>query len=190
MIINDENKFVFISVPKTGSTSIRRRLGSFEDPPPETYHMSIEDILKQYPHVKDYFKFAFVRNPFDRIYSTYINLKYDGHNWATELKKKRNFREFVLGLNDSQYSQYIHLRPQSEYIKLNEEIGVDFVGRFESLKEDFAKIEKKIGIKSEPLKKERWSSKRPNDPKFFDYEMRQVVSEFYKEDFERFKYEK
>ncbi len=190
MIVDHDNKFIFVCIAKCASTSISRRFGYHIDPPPHKYHMFLKDIVYKHPVAKEYFKFAFVRNPYDRVYSTYINLKYDGHDWATELKKKRNFREFILDLKNSEYSQYIHLRPQSEYIKINDDIGVDFVGRFESLQADFAKIEGIIGIENKPLKKERWSSRRPDDPRFFDHEMKQIIINFYKEDFERFKYEK
>ena len=189
MIINDENKFVFISVPKTGSTSIRRRLGSFEDPPPEIYHMSIEDVLKQYPHVKDYFKFAFIRNPYDRIFSTYINLKYDGHHWATELKGKETFREFVLDFKNSEYSKYIHLQPQSSCVKIGGNLAVDFLGKFENLQKDFRKVEEILNLEPEPLIKIRVSSK-DKEPKIIDQQIKDIIYDIYHEDFESFGYER
>ena len=189
MIIDDDNKFVFVCVAKTASTSIRRRLGYEEDPPPEEYHMFLSDGLRKNPRATSYFKFGFVRNPYDRLFSSYVNLKYDGHPWATALKQKSNFREFVMDFENSEYSNYIHLRPQSEYLTLDGKLGVDFVGRFENLVDDFRKIEKKIGYPHKELSRIRSSSKGI-EQKFYDNEMKKIVQKVYAEDFERFGYEK
>jgi hypothetical protein len=189
MIIDDEKKFIFVCVAKTASTSIRRRLGYEDDPPPEEYHMFLSDILNEHPRGLPYFKFGFVRNPYDRLFSTYINLKYDGHPWATALKQKRSFREFVIDFENSEYSNYIHLRPQSEYLTLDGKLGVDFLGRFENLAKDFREIEKKIGYSHKELSHIRSSSKNI-EHKFYDHEMRKVVQKIYAEDFERFRYER
>ncbi len=189
MIIDKDKKFMFICVAKTASTSIRRRLGYYQDPPPEEYHMFLEDGLKKHPYAKDYFKFAFVRNPYDRLYSCFINLKYDGHSWATHLKQKASFRDFVMDFEKSEYSKYIHLQPQFNYVKNGDKVGVDFLGRFETLNEDFAKIESMIGYTHQQLERTRASSKGW-EVKFYDYEMKKVVQRIYAEDFERFGYEK
>jgi len=189
LIIDDEKKLVFISIAKTASTAIRRRLDNFEDPPPHIYHMFLKDVIDQNPHVKDYFKFAFVRNPYDRLYSTYINLKYDGHPWAVELKQKQNFESFVLDLKGSKYSKYIHLQPQVDSIKYNGGV-IDFVGRYENLNSDFHKVEKILNMSHEKLIKIRESSIRPNEPKIYTEQMKQVVCEVYQKDFEEFNYEK
>lgn len=191
MIIDDEKRFVFICVAKTGSTSIRRRLNSLPpDPPPEIYHMSIRNALAKYPRAKDYFKFAFVRNPYDRIFSAYINLKYDdGHYWAVDLKKKRTFREFVLDFKNSEYSNYIHLQTQASYVKINNELAVDFVGKFENLQEDFKKVENVLNFEHKELPKVR-QSKKNIEPKIFDQEMKDIICDIYSEDFESFGYER
>ncbi len=190
MIVNHQQKYVFVSIAKTASTSIRRRLGYFDDPPPEIYHMFLRDIIKQQPKAKDYFKFAFVRNPYDRLYSTYINLKYDGHPWAVDIKKKNTFREFVLDFNESKYSKYIHLQPQSDYIMYDNKIAVNFLGKFENLKENFRTVENILKISNKELKKLRSSGTKHSESKFYDEDMKNIVREIYKEDFERFGYDK
>tara|TARA_Y100001973_G_C5097958_1_gene281071 strand:- start:187 stop:759 length:573 start_codon:yes stop_codon:yes gene_type:complete len=190
VIVNHEKKYVFISIAKTASTSIRRRLGYNDDPPPEIYHMFLKDIIKEQPKAKDYFKFAFVRNPYDRLYSTYINLKYDGHDWATHLKKKSTFREFVLDFKQSEYCNYIHLQPQSSYIKCDENIAVDFLGKYEALNEHFKIVENILKLPNKKLIKLRSASVVPEEPKFYDEGMKQIVRDIYKEDFERFGYVK
>ena len=92
MIISHRHKFIFFAVPKTATHTIREALRHHKDeddweqqvlygeqalPIPEIArlkhgHISAEQIR---PHLDDaiwneYFKFAFVRNPFDRFVST------------------------------------------------------------------------------------------------------------------------
>ena len=103
MIIDNNKKVAGICVAKTGSTSLRRIFNHLPpDPPPEIYHMFLSDALVAYPHIKEYFKFAFVRDPYTRVHSVYCDFKHSfygrGHVWATELKKCDSFEEFVLGL--------------------------------------------------------------------------------------------
>lgn len=190
MVIDHKHKYVFVCIAKTASTSIKRRLGFHDDPPPDEYHMFLKDIIHKNPETRSYFKFAFVRNPYDRLYSTYINLKHDGHSWATALKQKKTFKSFVMDFEGSRYSDYIHLQPQVDYITRDNAIGVDFLGRYENLASDFAKVEKKLNLSHVPLKKLRWSSTVWSDPKYYDEDMKKVVHRVYGEDFERFQYDK
>ena len=191
MVVDDKNKFIFVCIAKCASTSIRRRFGFFDDPPPEVYHMFLRDILIKRPDAKDYFKFAFVRNPYDRLYSTYINFKYDaGHFWAKpSILPKKTFKHFVMDFKDSEYSNFIHLQPQVNYLTVDNKIDLNFIGRMENLKEDFMKIEGELGITHKELGRERASIRVHYDPKTYDREMREMVFSIYENDFKEFGYE-
>ncbi len=189
MIIDNEKKFIFICVAKTGSTSIRRMLGfpGDKDPLPHIYHMSYKDVLKDNPQVKDYFKFAFVRNPYTRLYSAYCNFKYDGgHDWATLIKQRLSFEDFILNLKESGFGNYIHLKLQSEYLINDKEINFDFIGRFENFKTDCQLVFEKLNIPFTNVH-ERISSK--NEPYHYTNEMKDIVYNLYKDDFNNFSYE-
>jgi chondroitin 4-sulfotransferase 11 len=190
MIVDRKREFMFVCVAKTASTSIRRRFGYFQDPPPEEYHMFLEEGLKQHSYAKDYFKFAFVRNPYVRIFSIYKNFKQpNNHPWDTEIKKMDTFESFILDLEIRCYKNYIHLQPQFHYVKLGSEVGVDFLGRYENLNEDFNKVETFLGLPFKELQKIRVSEDPYLEPNYTD-EMKEVVQRVYAEDFERFSYEK
>ena len=203
MIINQKHKFVFISIAKTACTSIRRRLTYDEDnssqvfeqdPPPEIYHMFYKDMIKIRPEIVTYFKFCFVRNPYDRVYSTYLNLKYaDDHSgWADPIKKFLNFEDFILNFQKTDCVKFIHLQPQFDYISINNKSCMDFIGRFEKLRKDMIAVEKKININHIPLKKIRTTEEKfkLEDPKIYTQYMKDIIYEFYKDDFINFGYEK
>jgi hypothetical protein len=150
-----------------------------------------------------FFKFSFVRNPWDRILSEYRYRNYFQH---------RSFRDFVLnklpkpGWDD----QYRHVMPQ--YDMLHDEQGnllVDYVGRFESLQQDFDHVCGVLGISPSVLPHRNPSDKKSRDLKrkfrnilyrngenglrdasdFYDDEIRDAVARYYRKDIETFGYE-
>ena len=65
---------------------------------------------------------------------------------------------------------------------------MNFIGRFERLNEDWARIAKEIDVN--PLLPHRNASKRVATYRdYYDDESRAMVQEFYKEDLENFNYE-
>jgi len=191
MIINSDKKFVFVAIAKTACTSIHRRFGIYRDPVPSIYHMHLRNILKAYPMVKDYYKFAFVRNPYDRLLSAYYNFRSSPEHseWAYPSYKYDTFRDFVLDIENSGCLEFIHLAPQFDFLKVGNDIGADFVGRYENLNEDFAKIEKRLGLRHVRLPVAR-TSQHPHYTIAYDNEMRKKMQEVYEKDFEVFGYEK
>ena len=72
MIISTEKKFIFVAVPKTGSSSIEKALAKYSDEELEegkTKHTRLDHI----PHMLDkpFYKFCFFRNPWDRLVSLF-----------------------------------------------------------------------------------------------------------------------
>ena len=191
MIINNVHKFVFVAVAKTACTSIHRRFNIHQDPVPSIYHMHLKDIIEKNPLVKNYYKFGFVRNPYERLLSAYSNFRYspEHYNWAYPIYKYDTFRDFVLDIEQSECLGFIHLSPQFDFLSLDNKIGVDFVGRYENLKQDFRKIEKELGLKHVELPLVR-TSKHPDYKMVYDYDMKKKVQKIYQKDFEVFGYEK
>lgn len=98
---------------------------------------------------KNYFKFAFVRRPEERLIScwqnkvldqNYFNFSSSEHSHYKELD---NFLSFVETLNVDICDE--HLRSQNSLIDLN---NLDFLGRFENFNEDLRLLIEKIGVKN------------------------------------------
>ena len=135
--INLTKKFVFIGNARTGSTSIYVYLNNvcqndetiWEDglnALPNSYHMSVQDTINKYPFCKDFTFFCFVRNPYTRMLSSFIEFTTDkGHfPWSSELLKFKNFEDFSLNFNNTEIKNDIHFIPLSEQIKCNEKINL------------------------------------------------------------------
>lgn len=161
-MISHHHRCIFVHVPKTAGQSIERvfldQLGlSWENRAPLLLRYNDRPELgpRRLAHLKavdyarcryvsdeqfrDYFKFAFVRNPWDRAVSLY---KYVGS------PSEYSFNKFATDILPRQLwaSKYWFVQPQTEYLYEDGKLQVDFVGRFENLQEDFAEICTHLGM--------------------------------------------
>ena len=206
MIISHKHKFIFFAVPKTATHTIRQalapHLGSddweqqnlFEIkrlPIPELAeikhgHISVQQLKTHLSRDtwESYYKFGFVRNPFDRYVSTCFFLLRDDPNFEREA-----IQFMKQALNDPRFHRKILVRPQSQLLtdgKLN--LGLDFVGRFETLQQSYDEICKHIGISSTDLS-EKNISRHEAYNMYYDSELSELVATFYKDDLKLFDYD-
>ena len=76
MIINHNKKYVFVHIHKTAGTSISINMLKSGGIKYKNKHSFITELENEY---KNYFKFSFVRNPWDRLvswYNMFLNLCY------------------------------------------------------------------------------------------------------------------
>lgn len=156
-MISHSDKAIFVHIPRTAGQTIehtflthlgldqrmrpalllREKLDG-EQGPPRLSHLTAAQY-QEYGYVtadefSTYFKFSFVRNPWQRVYSFYRYL-----NYAT----KHSFNEFVIEfVNQSKLPNLDwFIAPQSNYLcDMQGNLLVDFVGRFENLQEDFNRV--------------------------------------------------
>ena len=187
-MINHEHKCIFIHIIKTGGTSILNFFGQ------ENVHHSFAKNYRQHINSEqwnNYFKFALVRNPWDKMVSQYFFIQ-RSKNEQYEL----TFREFILSFKSCPENEYINEKGIA--VKFNpiqlpwilDDDGnclVDFVGRFENLQRDFNTICDKIGILRQQLPHKN-KSKHKHYTKYYDDETREIVAEKYAKDIEYFGY--
>jgi hypothetical protein len=143
------HRAIFVHVPKTGGSNVAQALfgGSWHVP-----YFEYESINPR--KFRQFFKFAFVRNPWDRFVSTYFFLKNGGVNEldrrfaAENLAGYGGFAEFVEGwLNEKNIWSWVHFRPQHYFIcDANFCPRVDFIGRTETIDADFRFICQRLGV--------------------------------------------
>jgi hypothetical protein len=145
----DQYRTIFIHVPRTAGTSMSRALFATG-----SRHVTYERYLQANRRKFDaYFKFAFVRNPWDRLVSAYLFLQKGGMDakdarfFAQHLASYPSFEKFVLEwVNESNVLLYDHFIPQHRFIcDARDRIMVDFVGRKENLELDFAYVASRMG---------------------------------------------
>ncbi|MDI7860919.1 sulfotransferase family protein [Rhizobiaceae bacterium n13] len=152
MTVINEN-YVFIHVPKAAGRSITKLLGG-ETPgiPTHLPHFALQ------PYGYDNrFSFGFVRNPWDRIVSTYnfvCQKKLRPHESeeyqrrARDMGFKRWLMEDEFFIDQDRFWRNAGLPPIQKRSQMFWLDGCDFIGRVESIDQDFAAIKVRAGIKS------------------------------------------
>jgi chondroitin 4-sulfotransferase 11 len=181
---------IFIHIPKTAGTSVGRAL--FGE---NSRHIPYFEYEKANPRkFRKFFKFAFIRNPWDRLVSTYFFLRAGGMNeqdrqWNTNhMVLYPDFNSFVRGwLTERNVWNWVHFIPQSHFvINRTGKVMVDFVGRFERLEEDFGQVARRLG-RDVRLPKSN-TSNHEHFTSCYDEETREIVRRVYARDIEAFEY--
>tara|TARA_B110000444_G_scaffold260638_1_gene308413 strand:- start:1279 stop:2544 length:1266 start_codon:yes stop_codon:yes gene_type:complete len=190
-VIQKEKDHIYIHIPKTAGSSAYIQNFSYHghnsrNPNYIYYKDSNKRKLSK-------FSYAFVRNPWDRLVSAFFYLK-GGGNWLPDeedyekyLAKYSNFTDMLLNWDDDILNQ-CHIKEQYKWICDDEEnIIVDFVGRFENLQEDFNVVCDKTGIPRNQLPHTN-KTKHKSYTEYYDDETKQIVAEKYAKDIEYFGY--
>jgi hypothetical protein len=207
MFLSFKKKFIFFHIYKTGGTSIYKSLDRYIDKPNillkklakagnnQFYKEILNDILNN-GHVnaidakdnlppkifKNYFKFAFVRNPWDiQVSLYYYTLKNQKHFQHKMVKDMGSFDKYI------EWRVNNEVRLQKDFLYSNDTLLVDFVGKIENIEEDFKIICKKLNIDDVKLLHKNKSNHKKYHSHYND-RTRKMIEEAYKEDIKIFNY--
>jgi Sulfotransferase family len=206
MIVSHRHRFIFVAVPKTGTHSVRQALRAHmgpddmeqarlfvekEFPIPDLArlghgHLSFQDVQ---PHLgdeafKSYFKFAFVRNPFDRFVS-YCAFA-TSREGTFDRDPKRVMRHFLF---DAPPHNHIIFKPQFSFLCGSDgALQADFLGKVETMQASYDEVAARIGVTTTALDHAN-RSRRGTYRDYYDQELVDGVARIYARDLELFGYD-
>lgn len=211
-MISHEHKFIFIHIPKCAGSSIKEHFfkGMELDWRKPNYEVLYGWCPKRKIHLQhatakelletelipediwnDYFKFTFVRNPWDRAYSDYLWIMNDRKVYGSfkdYIEKTGDFAESLRNKNDKTY-RGDHPMPQTDFYSVEGKFKMDFIGRFETLSEDMILLNKKINVKhlfnSHEKKNE---NKLSHYSLFYTRSKKALIDKYYARDIEQLDY--
>ncbi len=216
VVVNHKRKFVFVHIPKTAGSSIEKELAKLYPSyiwRPSKISFALRIILNLYPNPirakkhdnaikirqnigdkkwEEYFTFAFVRNPWDLMVSSY-------EWWVQKAHECKVFEEHVQKIKKMSFSEFIHSKYGREMINevegnifdwISDEKGkiiVNFVGKFENIDEDYKKICERIGLPYKRLPHIN-KTKRKDYKKYYNKETKDIIAKRFKKTIDKFGY--
>jgi hypothetical protein len=184
----DQYRCIFVHIPKCAGISVSRSLfGNVSGA-----HHSIQkfQIMFAPDEFAQYFKFTFVRNPWDRLVSAFHFLKKGGltvqdKDWSDRyLTPYPDFDAFVRhGIQNRRIFFFPHFRPQYTYIcLLGRQPAMNFIGYFENLSRDFDYICQTLKLDASLKSLNRNPDRESDFRKYYTNETRDIVGRLYADD--------
>lgn len=203
-VVDIERKFLFNRIAKVASSTFMATLS----PNPEDKkkykkkHRRPWQVKKK--HLKELdglFKFIFVRNPYNRILSAYLEKMGLSDKKRKRCKRKfpwifkkygekPSFSDFCLYLQAGGLYEDKHWAPQVSLMALPVE-EFDFIGKIENIREDFKTVTSHVNsLKGREIKRTGpHTGASDKIQKYYNEKTIDIVSRLYREDFENFGYE-
>ena len=206
---------------KCGSTTCEKRFNKYNESPYSserylseilnkysTKHIRLSDFKKLPESNLDYYKISWVRNPYDRLYSGFLQRHYKVVIWKDQLdapEAKYVQEGWGSWLENYVLPKFLGDNPVFggygfQYTHLSDKQYVDFIGRVETMNLDTEKICEHLGLNVDLNKtgniKTKFEEVDPFDMKISDYkyidkytdEQIKIVNKIFAKDFELFKY--
>ncbi len=205
-MISHEHRCIFIHIPKTGGTSLENLIWpadqhdeahlarGFVDEFHNKYQTgSLKHLLARQVRqevgaeiFERCFKFAFVRNPWDRAVSQYAYMA-----TRPDLRRYVGLPDgacFKTWLDRTGRRRHVQWEPQVHFLVDDEGRSlVDAIGRFENFEADARRVLASIGLHARTLRHDN-ASERVAYPHYYDAESREIVGERYAADIAAFGY--
>lgn len=192
---SDKNRIIYFINPKCACTSLKAFVVTNDD------QINIDtakigkdgafagiDKTEDITPYDDYFKFSFVRNPWDRLVSCYTEKVLDQGRWADIFGPAPSFEHFVRTVA-SIPDEAADMHWRSQHVNLvdrENNVVVDFLGRVEEIEDGVRDIASRAGLEFN-LGHYRKSTHRPYTS-YYDGETRQLVAQRFAVDIAMFGY--
>ena len=208
MVISHRFKYIFSVIPKTGSASLRNALKNYTDlgwpvtADEQHVPLHIASKLPEFPLFQEYFTFSFVRDPYDRLYSGYLQDIWASKNLEAWTKVKSPILESIDYNFSSYITQYVTSAdihndwswicfcPMTSFIYHNGN-HLNFVGKYERFEQEVERLSELLKVPIEITEKLNVRDQIISERKYisnYTADALACINELYKEDFERFDY--
>ena len=212
-MICHKHKCILVHIQRCGGSSMEKAIVGYDlwqsEHRKEKHILASQAKSLYSDYWADYFKFSFVRNPWDRMVS--MAKSYPG-TWHVKLDKNQNPPQMIddngffgyknrFGFpvtieRDRRFYRKDDLSSprhvsNAVYLNLLDE-DLDFIGRFENLKEDFAHVAKTIGLDNLDLPHTEHKGHKAGGLHYSEYytdKTKENVRELYEKDIKYFCYE-
>lgn len=213
MIVNKDKRFIFVHVPKVAGSSISHALGGDTGMFWAKNHEGKQLLIASHTYAREmkkflgpdqyaqYFTFAFVRNPWDRLFSLYKYMTRSpeinkAEQWFDQDEaERRGFKWFLLenrvkttrvNLYGTNIKICQQTTPQLEWLSEDDNLIVKFVGTYENIENDFEVVCETLKIDAELP----WDNRQRDMSytKVYDNEMIDFVAKQHKLDVDFFRY--
>jgi hypothetical protein len=179
MLLSYRRRYCFIHIPKTAGQSIKAALQRAipDSVSTDTMHATAFAVRERLgPQWDEFYTFAFVRNPFTWLVSLFHFGMMNG-----QIRRSPTFASYLTDPANEHKNQVDYICAKGAPI-------VSFVGRFEHLPSDFAKVCEHLHI--HPPLPHMNAAPRPVDYRsYYNADLRQFVFDRYVRDFATFQYE-
>jgi len=203
--VSDKFKLVYVVNSKAGCSAIKQSLmASSGDNVNGDNYWDVHKVGVEKGYVKaalsesekQYYFFTFVRSPFSRVASLYLNKFSNQQNISQRGFGYQKYLGGILDRNDS-FEKFLtkvskipdilcdrHFKPQA-YLVNQEAVKIDYIGKFESFNEDYTVLRERFGLRELSVINKS-SAYRLSD--LYTQRALDLVSKRYEEDIEQFGY--
>lgn len=194
-MISHEHKCIFIHIPKCAGESVETALMGRPNWGKDDLNYKLLDLPQGSPagddkhytinkwrnneNFKKYFKFSIVRNPWSAAYSFYKYRKKIDHF-------PHEFGDWVSCVNPKLWKDFMS---PLRYLRVENEIAVDYIAKFENLKIEWAYLCGRMNIENKALPHKNDSTNRENYRDHYNKKTRDFIYLKMKEDIDFFKYD-
>lgn len=202
VLISHRHRCIFIHIPKTGGDSIESVIWPGDRTAVELFGMpnlhqtgGLQHLLARQvrEEVGDaifdgYFRFSFVRNPWDRVVSQYTYMRQRPDLRALiGMRRKASLGEY---LELTAQKPHVQWAPQLDFLRdAHGHILVDYIGHFERLADDMAVVFARIGLVGAALPHRNASRRATSYRGYYDATTRDIVAARFAGDIDAFGYE-
>jgi chondroitin 4-sulfotransferase 11 len=201
--VNSQKGVLFVHIPRTAGSSLVKILFRELD----NFHtLSVNRRKENHKYLKDYsqkfrdnnYIFSFVRNPWDRVVSSFLHLNSNiSNNEDIQDKIKYlenyngNFTKFVKNaFNEEEIFNCVYFKPQNEWICDEEgKILVDFLGRYENLEEHISVLSRILKIELGSRFFGEGLFPKGNYRNYYNKKTKSIIERVYSKDIKIFNYE-